>query len=199
MEQVALNMNEGTEIFRESKDVVPDFGRSLEDRPGEDLTTPFNMEKEKPVFGASEKEALTQRTGWSESLCQEISSPEEAGIYENANLKEAIIGEKNYLIRTDVDFNQKDDFGRSNLDLMKEGKPPYTRSGESVEIHHIGQKSDGAFAELTKGEHRSPGNFKVLHDSTRESEINRHEFKKERETYWKMRAEQIEAQMGGTS
>ena len=58
-----------------------------------------------------------------------------------------------------------------------------------MELHHIGQSMDPPLAELTPEEHRGKENFSVLHDLTRDSEINRPEFDKEKDHYWRARAQ----------
>ena len=59
-----------------------------------------------------------------------------------------------------------------------------------MELHHIGQKDDSPFAELTMPEHRGKGNDTILHDKTKESEIDRSSFNSEKYRYWKSRLNQ---------
>ena len=73
---------------------------------------------------------------------------------------------------------------------MQKGLPPIV-DGKSLELHHIGQKMDSPLAELKIEEHRGQGKDAILHDKTKETEIDRNEFKKERESHWKERAEQL--------
>ena len=56
-----------------------------------------------------------------------------------------------------------------------------------MELHHIGQKSNGPLAELTESEHRKIGNNTVLHNKKKHSEIDRINFNKQRKKYWKTR------------
>ena len=78
---------------------------------------------------------------------------------------------------------------KTNMDLIKDGKAPYGPDGERVNLHHIGQKADSPLAELTDTEHKS--NDGILHDKTKESEIERSVFRKEREAYWRNRYEEL--------
>ncbi|MBY0124388.1 HNH/ENDO VII family nuclease [Bacillus sp. S/N-304-OC-R1] len=121
----------------------------------------------------------------------ENASQEEKDIYNKANLEKGEVNGRESLQRTDLDYNEKDSFGRTNLERMKEGLAPL-KDGQPIELHHIGQEMDSPLAELTSKEHRGPGNDGVLHDKKKDSEIDRNEFNKERESYWKARAEQIE-------
>ena len=57
-----------------------------------------------------------------------------------------------------------------NLDViikerMKNGLSPLTKKGDTVELHHIGQKQDSPLAELATQEHRGKGNYAILHDT----------------------------------
>jgi hypothetical protein len=123
------------------------------------------------------------------------ASEEELQIYKEANLKEATINNREALIRSDIDYGAKDQFGRTNLERMEEGLAPLV-DGQPIELHHIGQEMDSPLAELTRTEHRGEGNYSVLHDAAKESEINRTLFNLEKEAHWKARAEQIKAAGG---
>ncbi len=77
---------------------------------------------------------------------------------------------------------QQDGKGRTNVQRMEQGLAPLDRNGEPVQLHHADQKNEGARIELTASEHRQ------MKHPLRESEIDRNEFTKERERYWKERA-----------
>lgn len=68
---------------------------------------------------------------------------------------------------------------------------PINRDGKIIELHHIGQKSDSPFAELTSEEHRGKGNDKILHRKTIDSEINRIRYASEKSQHWTERAENL--------
>ncbi len=142
-----------------------------------------------------EKDRIKEEKGWSDEIIDAISCVEEYEIYDKAGLVEAEIGGRKCLIRTDIDMEQKDERGRTNKERMKKGLAPIDKNGETIELHHIGQKQDSPLAELTTSEHRGKGNDVILHDKTKESEVDRAEFKKEKEQHWKDRApEQMEGQ-----
>ncbi len=148
---------------------------------------------ELPQMSPQTRERLEQ-LGVPEQILDAIGSEAEAKIYEGANLEPAEVNGKAALIRTDIDYDQKDAMGTTNLDRMKSGRAPLDANGKPIELHHIGQKPDSPLAELTSAEHRGNGNDNVLHNKQKESEINREDFDKERKDYWKARAEQIENQ-----
>ena len=167
MESEAME-SEGNKLDRPIvQDVSPHEGEGLSDR---------------------EKKVLRESQGWYDELCNAISSFEEAEIYIEAGLKEVIINGKSCLIRQDIDLERRDEYGRTNRERMINGQPPLTQSGETIELHHVGQKKDAPLAELTTQEHRGQGNDAILHDKQKVSEIDRAEFQKERESHWQNRA-----------
>lgn len=140
---------------------------------------------------------------WSPAIRDAIQSPEEAEIYRRAGLKEARIGGRPALIRHDIDWsdysirrntwlrNKLADYDKwaeyNNADLIGEGFPPRDRNGDPYELHHIGQRQDSPFAELTWAEHMGDGNNVILHQMGKESEIDREAFEAEKSAYWQAR------------
>ncbi len=135
-----------------------------------------------------EKAKIQEETGWSDEIIDAISSMEEYEIYKNAGLQEAEIGGKKCLVRNDIDWNQKDAMGRTNRERAEQGLSPINKDGKVIELHHIGQHADSPLAELTPEEHRGKGNDNILHDKTKESEIDRQAFAEERSEHWEARA-----------
>lgn len=148
---------------------------------------------ELPPVSNETRESLAGK-GFPLEVIDAIGSEAEAKIYEDAGLEHKEVNGKDALVRNDINYDQKDVFGDSNLERMKQGKPPLDQNGKPVELHHVGQKPDSTLAELTGSEHRSNGNDNVLHDKLKESEINRDDFGRERKEYWQARADQIEKQ-----
>ena len=111
----------------------------------------------------------------------------------NLGLKEAFVTRKALIKEIDLDLYIKCE-GKTNRELMLSGKPPYTHDDENCQVmlHHIGQKYDAPFAELTHEEHLMHGNNLLLHNNVEESWRNTNslekEFNKEREKYWIKRA-----------
>lgn len=151
-----------------------------------------NDNSEKKTITDEEKQKIKEETGWSDEIIDEIGSIEEYNIYKEAGLEEVEIDGKKCLVRSDLDLDQKDDFGVTNRERMANGHPPITTNGETVELHHIGQKKDSPLAEVTTQEHRGKGNDTILHDKSKESEIDRNEFGKERASHWRSRANENE-------
>ena len=134
-----------------------------------------------------QKQRIKEETGWSDEIIDSIGSWEEYEIYKNAGLVEAEIGGKKCLIRNDIDWNQKDAFGRTNKERAEQGLSPLNKDGKPIELHHIGQHADSPLAELTQEEHRGKGNDGILHNKNVNSEIDRTAFANERSQHWQAR------------
>ena len=151
-----------------------------------------------------EKQSLRRITGWSDAILDCIASREEADIYIQAGLREARIGGRPALIRSDIDWSDysirrntwlreyladyEEAAKYNNADLIGEGYPPRDPGGNPYELHHIGQHPDSPLAELTVFEHReNEGNYAILHAAGKESEIDRQAFEREKSAYWQAR------------
>ena len=135
-----------------------------------------------------QKDKIKEETGWSDEIIEALGSAEEYEIYKKAGLVEVEIGARKCLIRSDIDWEQKDPLGRTNKERAQMGLSPINKDGYVIELHHIGQHADSPLAELTPDQHRGRGNDAVLHDKTKESEIDRQAFAGERNNHWETRA-----------
>lgn len=124
-----------------------------------------------------------------QEITKYITSEKELEIYEKAGLQEAEIGGRKCLIRSDIDWNQKDVMGRTNVERAEQGLAPCDKDENPIELHHIGQHMDSPLAELTREEHRGKENYTILHSKGGESEIDRPAFDSERVEHWENRAE----------
>ena len=84
------------------------------------------------------------------------------------------------MVRTDINLNRVDEYGRTNLERMLLGEAPLDSTGKTFELHHIGQKNNGSLAILTVKEHDAAS----LHGYVKQSEIDRNAFKEIREQFW---------------
>lgn len=147
-----------------------------------------DSDTEKKGLSEEEKQRIKDETGWSDEIIDAIGSMEEYRIYKDTGLQEVEINGRKCLVRSDIDWDQKDSMGRTNKERAEAGLSPINKDGDTIELHHIGQKKDGSLAELTPDEHRGKGNYSVLHDTYKESEIDRVAFNEERSNHWKERA-----------
>jgi hypothetical protein len=147
---------------------------------------------ELPILTDETRKTL-QEANWPDTVINDLTSEAEAKIYLDAGLEPRDdVNGKPALVRTDIDPDQKDRIGQTNLERMQSGRAPLDKEGKPIELHHIGQKQDSCLAELTGREHIGNGNDNILHNKTKESEINRDGFSKERAEHWKARAEDFE-------
>lgn len=146
----------------------------------------FNNEKS---LTPEEKNLIKDETGWSDKIFDNICSIDEYRLYVDAGLKESKVNGQECLIKSNIDENRKDAMGRTNHERMMQGLSPLDAGGRPIELHHIGQHADSPLAELTREEHRGRGNDSLLHDKTRESEIDRNRFNIEKSNHWKARAQ----------
>lgn len=161
------------------------IGNSTYSLDGKEYHTNDNGER---VLANEEKDKIRAETSWSSEIIDNISSMAEYEIYKEAGLVETNVNEKKCLVRSDIDWEQKDISGKTNYERVTVGEAPITKDGEIVELHHIGQHQDSPFAELTMTEHRGKGNNTIMHDPTKgETEINRSIFSGEKKDYWQAR------------
>lgn len=191
------------ELIGNTKDIVAEKLSSIKSTTPEQLREQMDMhlseansakpneakESTKNTEGLTneQKQRIKEETGWSDEIINSISSLEEYEIYKKAGLVEAEIDGKKCLIRSDIDWNQKDALGRTNYERVEQGLSPLNKDGKPIELHHIGQHSNSPLAELTQEEHRGKGNDGILHNKSVESEINRNAFAFERSQHWRAR------------
>ncbi len=154
------------------------------DRPNNKYPVLF----EKECITNEQKSMIKKETNWSDKIVNNLNSIEEFKVYKKAGLNEAEIDGKECLIRSDINWEQKDVMGRTNIERSEQGLSPINKEGKVIELHHIGQHSDSPLAELTPEEHRGKGNDTILHNKTKESEIDRQAFAIERNAHWQARA-----------
>ena len=138
----------------------------------------------------TEAERIEENSEYSSEVNSYMRSEAELGIYQKAGLEEQEIGEKKALIRNDIDWDKVDEKGRTNSERIQRGLAPLDSDGDSIELHHVGQKVDSPLAELTFEEHRGKGNDTILHDKTIQSEAHAEgtNWDTERQDYWVSRA-----------
>lgn len=140
------------------------------------------------------KELVMEETGWSSEIAEKIETYEQYEVYSNANLTEATINGKKCLIKK-IDLDYVDEkTGLTNRELMEKGRSPYdSKTGEKIELHHMGQDADGPFAELNENSEHGNGNHSILHLEKENSWRNNPDLKQayanERREYLKARSQ----------
>ncbi|MCD6185418.1 MAG: HNH/ENDO VII family nuclease [Deltaproteobacteria bacterium] len=178
-----LNKNVSSMPIESLKNKIPDFKSGSSRISARGVNDNGKLQE-------SQKENIGRESPYSQTINDDIKTTDELKVYkEEAKLKEQKIDNKECLVRDDIDRDQTDELGKTNYERMEKGKPPLDKNSNPFELHHIGQKENGHFAELTKEEHRGIGNDTILHDKSKETEINRNEFQKQKSDHWKKRAE----------
>lgn len=138
-----------------------------------------------------EKNIIKSEVGWASEIVDSMRSFEEYKIYRDAGLIEGAVNGKECLMKTDIDWERKDQFGSTNKERVAEGYAPLDKNGRPIQLHHIGQHADSPLAELTFEEHRTGGNDTILHDKNKETEVHGegNNWDHERKDYWKNRLE----------
>ncbi|ATU26992.1 hypothetical protein BMJ37_09635 [Bacillus velezensis] len=94
----------------------------------------------------------------------------------------------------DIDINQKTPKGKTNLELMKDGKSPYAIDGTQINLHHLIQEESGPLLEIPNSLHTKYSD--VIHGLKGNGESFRNDVYLEKQynnfktRYWKWRAKQ---------
>ncbi len=140
-------------------------------------------------ISAQEAAAIQMQTGYPAEVIAQFHSMEEFKVFQDAGLKSVMVNGKSALVRSDIDLNLVDEWGRTNLQRMKLGLSPLDASGKSYELHHIGQEADATLAILKQSEHDNA----ALHGFKAISEIDREAFAVQRKNFWKTVARMLES------
>ena len=158
---------------------------------GEGISTEKVGQKKK------KKSKIIEETGWSSKIVDCIESMEQYEIYKNAGLHETEIDGRKCLVK-DIDMDYVDPkTGLTNRELMEKGRAPIdAKTGEPIELHHMGQDFNSPFAELCANSEHGNGKDAILHDKKIESWRQDPEKKNQynnvqRPNHWKARAREV--------
>ena len=140
---------------------------------------------------------IQKESGYPLDVIKQFSSMEQYNACKSAGLFPCLIDGKTELIRN-IDLNFVDEMGRTNLQRMEQGLAALDPTGESYELHHIGQKIGSTLAILTKAEHRQNGNDKIWHVLDGPTEVHGpgNTWDKQRQDFWKSLAKILKAGAG---
>lgn len=140
----------------------------------------------------NEAAAIQKESGYPLDVIKTFKTKEQYEICKEAGLRPEMVNGKINLVR-DIDLSFKDEFGRTNLERMKQGLAALDpATNETYQLHHIGQKMDSTLAILTESEHMQGGNNTIWHVLGKESEIDRDIFAQQRKQFWKGMAKLLE-------
>lgn len=125
---------------------------------------------EKTGLTEEQKALIIKETGWPAEITDCIESMEQYEIYKEAGLEAVEIDGRPCLVK-DIDMDYIDTkTGLTNRELMKKGRSPIdAKTGEKIELHHMGQGFDSPFAELCENSEHGDGKDIILHDKKIES------------------------------
>jgi len=166
-------------------------GKSADKTDETDTTEDTDKTEESDEVDEETKAEIAEKSEYSQEVNDHIHSVEELEVYQKAGLHEQEVDGRICLVRDDIDPNYVDEkTGLTNQELMEKGRAPIdAKTGERIELHHIGQDYDSPLAELTATEHDTS----ALHTKTTESwrsdsEKNNHYNNVERPGHWRSRA-----------
>lgn len=151
--------------------------------------------EEKVGLTDEEKALIKDETGWSDEIIDHIESMDQYEIYKNAGLHEGEVNGRKCLLK-DIDLDYVDPkTGMTNRELMEKGRSPIdSKTGEKIELHHMGQDPNGPFAELCENSEHGDGNHGILHtkfeDSWRNNSELNNQYQTEKRNHWKARAQE---------
>ncbi|MGG1009351.1 HNH/ENDO VII family nuclease, partial [Bacillus velezensis] len=96
----------------------------------------------------------------------------------------------------DIDINQKNRKGLTNLQLMKSGNAPFAKDGTQINLHHLIQEEPGPMLEIPNSLHTKYSG--IIHrlksdgESFRNDPVLKAQYDNFRDRYWKWRAKQYE-------
>ena len=127
---------------------------------------------------------IQQESKFPLDIIKEFASVDEYNAYKDAGLYTETVGGKTALIRK-IDWDQKDNSGKTNLERISEGENPVDPNGLEYTISLIGQKSDSVPVILTQSEINGEGLFKNVHSNLRYSEDIGSMNSDEKAQFWK--------------
>lgn len=149
-----------------------------------------------------QKTRIKEETGWSNKIVNYIESMEQyEKVLKDAGLKEQEVAGKTCLVKEYIDPDYVDPkTGMTNSERMAAGRAPIdAKTGEKIELHHLGQDKDGPLVELCENSEHGDGNHHVLHPHTdnswRHDPSARTEYEHERSEHWQERAKEYQNEL----
>lgn len=156
----------------------------------------FSEEKE-TLITEDDRKIIRKETGWSDDIADALietkTTKAQYEVYRDADLHECVVNGRLCLCKNvDVDYLDEKT-GMTNKELMKSGRSPIdAKTGEKIELHHMGQDYNGPLVELNENSEHGDGNHKTLHpkheDSFRQEPGKEYAYNYEKKQYWKARA-----------
>lgn len=181
-----------TEVLAQKKSLHETFTSSFTSKEGMFTGRSHDNGNEIWTLTFEEKCMIARETGWSSEVINSIANMDQYNIYKNAKLHEVEINGRKCLCK-DIDYDYVDPkTGKTNRELMADGRSPIdSKTGEKIELHHMGQKYDAPLCELCENSEHGDDNHVILHpekSSWRQDKVLNNRFNNtDRPNYWKNR------------
>lgn len=154
--------------------------------------------KDKVGLSEEDRIKIKEETNWSDHIINYIENMSQYKIYKEANLREAEVDGRHCLIKN-IEMDYKDlKTGLTNRELLEKGRAAIdSKTGEKIELHHMGQEYDAPFVELCENSEHGDGNHSILHIKNSESWRKDEYLKKQydnvdRPNHWKERGKEVQ-------
>ena len=166
---------------------------------GESVKETKNSETKSEGLTAEQEKLILRETGWPPEIINSIENwAQYSEVYKDAGLHAVKIDGRWCLVK-DIDMEYVDPkTGLTNRQLVEKGRAPIdAKTGERIELHHMGQDYDSPLAELCENSEHGDGKDAILHDKKIESWRQDPEKKNyynnvQRPNHWKARATEAE-------
>ncbi|MCD7880139.1 MAG: HNH/ENDO VII family nuclease [Clostridiales bacterium] len=112
----------------------------------------------------NEAALIQKESKWPLEAIKALHSTDEYDIYKTINLIPTQLDDGTWIfLRSDIDWNLTDAYGRTNIQRVQQCLAPIDSTGNSYELHHIGQMADSPLAVLSYTEHHSSTTYSILH------------------------------------
>ena len=172
--------------------VKTEFDKAAKEAETQDTTD----NSEKKELSDADRMKIKEETNWSDEIIDRIENMDQYEIYKKADLHEEEINGRKCLVKN-IDMDYVDPkTGMTNCERMKKGWSPIdSKTGEKIELHHMGQDYDSPFAELCENSEHGDGNHTTLHTKTGESwrrdpELKEQYNNEDKPSHWMERAKE---------
>lgn len=145
----------------------------------------------------ADRAKIIEETGWSKEIVDYIENMDQYEVYKNAGLHEEEINGRKCLVKNiDMDYvDPKTGLTNRERIMIKNRVPIDAKTGERIELHHMGQNFDSPFAELAENSEHGDGKHAILHDnkveSWRQDPEKKNHYNVQRANHWRARAGEV--------
>ena len=147
-----------------------------------------------------ERLQIMKETGWPRQIVNHIDSFRQyTEVYKPAGLHFGVVDGRPCLLKNHINLDYVNPkTGETNREIMAKGKAPFDeKTGQKIQLHHMGQRFDSPLAELTPEEH-CDGHSELMHPNKSPSwrndpTMNRIYGDVQRPNHWRERAKEMMA------